>query len=62
MRLLFFLAAASLLLTLAVYEVCVRRWNVTRFLFGMKPKPARTTPQSADSPPSPTGVPGPSPG
>ncbi len=34
--------AISLALTIAIYDVCVRRTNVTRFLFGMKslPRPA----------------------
>jgi glucan biosynthesis protein C len=34
--------ACSLALTIAIYDVCVRRTNVTRFLFGMKslPRPA----------------------
>lgn len=29
--------AATFALTLAIYELGVRRWNVTRFLFGLKP-------------------------
>jgi glucan biosynthesis protein C len=35
------IAVASLLLTIGVYEAAVRRWSVTRFLFGMKPKRKR---------------------
>ena len=34
-------AWASLVACVAVYEWLVRPWNVTRFLFGMKPLPAR---------------------
>ena len=34
-------------LTLAVYEVCVRRTNLTRFLFGMKPLPSQPAPKLA---------------
>ncbi len=28
---------ASILVTIVIYEVFVRRWGVVRFLFGMKP-------------------------
>lgn len=34
----FLVAAVSLGLTLAAYEVAVRRWGPVRFLFGMKPR------------------------
>ena len=44
------IAVASLLLSVGVYEVAVRRWNVVRFLFGMKPKRKRTPP----APPEPS--------
>jgi glucans biosynthesis protein C len=37
------IAIASLLVSVGAYEVAVRRWNVARFLFGMKPKPGRAT-------------------
>lgn len=30
------ITTASLVATLVLYDLCVRRWNVTRFLFGMK--------------------------
>jgi surface polysaccharide O-acyltransferase-like enzyme len=33
-------AAVSLAITLCVYELGVRRWPPTRFLFGLKPLPA----------------------
>jgi hypothetical protein len=33
--------AGSLLATVALYETVVKRTNVTRFLFGMKPLSAR---------------------
>ena len=33
----FFISLASFGLTLLLYDLCVRRTNVTRFLFGMKP-------------------------
>ena len=36
------IAVVSLLLSVGIYEVAVRRWNVPRFLFGMKPKRQRT--------------------
>ncbi|MGB8190603.1 MAG: acyltransferase family protein, partial [Chitinophagaceae bacterium] len=32
-----FLSLASLFLSVAVYHLVIRRWKVTRFLFGMKP-------------------------
>jgi peptidoglycan/LPS O-acetylase OafA/YrhL len=41
------LLAASVMLTLAVYHFVVRRFAVTRFLFGMKARPAAI----ADLPP-----------
>ena len=34
-------AAASLLATVTIYEWLVRPWDAVRFLFGMKPRPAR---------------------
>jgi len=34
-------SVGSLLATVAIYEAVVKRTNVTRFLFGMKPLPAR---------------------
>jgi glucan biosynthesis protein C len=38
--------AASFILTLALYELLVRRFQLTRFLFGMKPaRPTRPIPQ-----------------
>ena len=38
--------AASFILTLALYELLVRRFQLTRFLFGMKPaRPTRPMPQ-----------------
>jgi len=37
------IAATSFVLTLAVYEVAVRRWGPVRLLFGMKPKRRRTS-------------------
>ena len=37
------IAATSFVLTLAVYEVAVRRWRFVRPLFGMKPKRRRTS-------------------
>lgn len=42
LRVLAVLLVASLVLTAAVYDVLVRRWRATRFLFGMRPleKPA----------------------
>ena len=36
------ITVATVVVTLAIYEVAVRRWAVTRFLFGMRPKPKRT--------------------
>jgi hypothetical protein len=42
--------AGSLLATVAVYELVVKRTRLTRFLFGMKPRPPRTL-----HPPTPTG-------
>jgi peptidoglycan/LPS O-acetylase OafA/YrhL len=36
------IAVFSFLVTLAIYEVAVRRWGAVRFLFGMKPKRKRT--------------------
>jgi peptidoglycan/LPS O-acetylase OafA/YrhL len=53
--------AASFILTLALYEALVRRFQLTRFLFGMKPaRPTgpiahQTTPISAAVSASPTG-------
>jgi glucans biosynthesis protein C len=53
--------AASFILTLALYEALVRRFKLTRFLFGMKPArpigpiPHQTTPISAAPSASPTG-------
>jgi hypothetical protein len=34
------IAAGAFVLTVALYEVAVRRWNPVRFLFGMKPRRA----------------------
>jgi peptidoglycan/LPS O-acetylase OafA/YrhL len=31
------ISTASVLVTIALYELCVRRYNVIRFLFGLKP-------------------------
>jgi glucan biosynthesis protein C len=36
------IAIAAFALSLAIYEVAVRRWGPVRFLFGMKPKRKRT--------------------
>jgi hypothetical protein len=36
------ITTASLLITIFVYDVFVRRTNVTRFLFGLKPKRRKT--------------------
>ena len=36
------IAVVSLLLSVGIYEVAVRRWNPVRYLFGMKPKRPRT--------------------
>jgi hypothetical protein len=30
--------AVSFMLTLGLYEIAVKRWDATRFLFGMKPR------------------------
>jgi peptidoglycan/LPS O-acetylase OafA/YrhL len=51
----FIVAAVSLGLTLAIYEVVVRRWGPVRFLFGMKPKkrPAPAAPPEPVPPPAP---------
>jgi glucans biosynthesis protein C len=35
------IAVVSLIIIMAFYECLVRRWNVVRFLFGMKPLPPR---------------------
>lgn len=43
------LTGLSFALILAIYELGVRRWNPTRFLFGLKPLPSRRT----SSPPRP---------
>jgi hypothetical protein len=32
-----FVVIASILTTIATYEVLIRRWKVARFLFGMRP-------------------------
>ena len=37
----------TIALTLAVYELCVRRINPVRFLFGMKPRPRKLAPRLA---------------
>ncbi|GGN79070.1 hypothetical protein GCM10011579_063030 [Streptomyces albiflavescens] len=42
------IVAASLCLTLAAYDLLVRRTPVTRFLFGMRPGGPRPTPDSPD--------------
>jgi hypothetical protein len=34
----FLISTISLVATIALYDLCVRRTNVTRFLFGMRPK------------------------
>jgi len=39
-----FISFSSLAVTIAVYDILVRRTNVTRFLFGMKPKPKPRSP------------------
>ncbi len=39
------IAACSLVVSLGLYDLLVRRTNVTRFLFGMKPLPRRVVPQ-----------------
>jgi len=38
-------AVGALILTVVLYDLVVRRTNVTRFLFGMKPKARRVAPQ-----------------
>ena len=39
------IAVCSLVVTIALYDLVVRRTNVTRFLFGMKPMARRVAPQ-----------------
>jgi peptidoglycan/LPS O-acetylase OafA/YrhL len=44
--------AVSLTVTLGLYEIAVRRWNVARFLFGLKPRRSthvRTAARSAEA-------------
>jgi len=38
------IAVCSLLVSIALYDLVVRRTNVTRFLFGMKPMPRPSAP------------------
>ncbi len=45
----FVIAPGALVATLIVYDILVRRTNITRFLFGMKPlKPAERAPQPVE--------------
>jgi peptidoglycan/LPS O-acetylase OafA/YrhL len=44
------IAISSLLLTLAIYEVAVRRSNITRYLFGMRPLARQPRPHSTPQP------------
>ncbi|MEV6091751.1 acyltransferase [Streptomyces cellulosae] len=46
------IVAASLVTVVLLYELGVRRWAVTRWLFGMRPAP-RATARPKDGPPSP---------
>jgi glucan biosynthesis protein C len=32
------ISVSSFIVIMIVYEFCIRRWNITRFLFGMKPR------------------------
>jgi peptidoglycan/LPS O-acetylase OafA/YrhL len=48
------IAGCSLVVSIALYDVVVRRTNVTRFLFGMRPLPRQP---SAPEVPSPSGRP-----
>jgi glucan biosynthesis protein C len=41
------LAAMTYLATFAIYDVVIRRTNLTRFLFGMRPRPRPESPQVA---------------
>jgi glucan biosynthesis protein C len=41
------IALDSLVASLLVYHLCVRPWNLMRFLFGMKPKRPRAVPRAA---------------
>jgi peptidoglycan/LPS O-acetylase OafA/YrhL len=41
--------AVSFTLTLGLYEIAVRRWSATRFLFGMKPRRPALVPTAARS-------------
>jgi peptidoglycan/LPS O-acetylase OafA/YrhL len=41
--------AVSFMLTLGLYEIAVRRWDATRFLFGMKPRRLALEPTAARS-------------
>ncbi len=45
------IVAASLVTVVLLYELGVRRWAVTRWLFGMRPRPRDGAPK--DGPPSP---------
>jgi hypothetical protein len=48
------IVAISFALIMTLYEFLVRRWNVMRFLFGMKPLPPR--PAEGTIQPQPGGV------
>lgn len=50
------LTTASLLLTVAIYDLLVRRWRATRFLFGMHPKARAATPAGALEPATEPGL------
>ncbi|MCP8707124.1 acyltransferase [Streptomyces sp. AC04842] len=47
------IVAASLVTVVLLYELGVRRWAVTRWLFGMRPAP-RATARPKDGPPTPS--------
>jgi glucans biosynthesis protein C len=50
-----FVSTAALVATLVLYDLLIRRWNGTRWLFGMKPLTPRKSEQepTIDSTPTP---------
>jgi acyltransferase-like protein len=43
-----FVSTAALVATLVLYDLLIRRWNITRWLFGMKPKNPRQPEQDQE--------------
>jgi hypothetical protein len=49
----FFVTTAALIATLLIYDLLIRRWNVMRVLFGLKPLPSHTSENNNKTPSKP---------